>query len=171
MKRSKVIFTCLVLILWVAAAGHSAAPDGAAAFEKLKALAGRWQTAPGSEEKSTLDIELTAAGKTVMERFHMERDGKPVEMMTMYYLDGGQIKLTHYCEAGNQPTMAGSYSPEAGTLTFHFVSATNLKSPDDGHMYHAVYTFVDRDHFKMRWTFRKDQKDAFTEDTSYVRVK
>ena len=33
------------------------------------------------------------------------------------------------------------------------------------------YTFIDSDHFKTTWTFRKDQKDAFTEDVTYVRSK
>jgi hypothetical protein len=35
----------------------------------------------------------------------------------------------------------------------------------------AVYTFIDNDHFKTTWTFRKEQKDAFTEDVTYVRTK
>jgi hypothetical protein len=56
-------------------------------------------------------------------------------------------------------------------VKFDFVSATNLKSPNDGHMHNVVYTFIDNDHFKTSWTFEKDQKDAFTEDVTYVRVK
>jgi hypothetical protein len=92
-------------------------------------------------------------------------------MITLYYLDGGEVKLTHYCMTGKQPTMRGSYAPETKMLTFDFVSASNLKSPDDGHMHHAVYTFIDNDHFKTTWTFQKQQKDAFTEDVTYVRTK
>jgi hypothetical protein len=34
-----------------------------------------------------------------------------------------------------------------------------------------VYTFIDNDHFQTTWTFRKDQKDAFTEAVTYVRRK
>jgi hypothetical protein len=55
------------------------------------------------------------------------------------------------------------------TLTFDFVSATNMKSPNDGHMHHAIYTFVDNDHVRQVWTCRKNQKDAFAEDTTFVR--
>src|SRR6266481_2234896 len=95
----------------------------------------------------------------------------PVEMITLYYLDGDQIKLTHYCMAGNQPTMRGTYAPETKTLKFALESITNLKSADSGHMHHATYTFIDNDHFKTTWTFRKDQKDSFTEDVTYVRTK
>jgi serine/threonine protein kinase len=107
--------------------------------------------------------------KFVVERSSMIQDGTPVEMITMYYLDGDQVKMTHYCEARNQPTMRGTYVPETKTLTFDFVGATNMKSPDDGHMHHAIYTFVDNDHVRQVWTFRKNQKDAFTEDTTFVR--
>lgn len=163
----------LIAVLVLAAIGGSrrasAAPGSAEAFAQLKSLVGHWEEQKPSDYKATLDIELTAGGNTLLEKFHMLEQGKPVEMVTMYYLDGGQLKLTHYCMSGNQPTMRATYAPETKTLTFDFENATNLKSPDDGHMHHAVYTFLDSDHFKTTWTFRKDQKDAFTEDVVYVR--
>jgi hypothetical protein len=160
----------LVLSMGIMTVPKAAANGGGAeAFEKLKSLAGHWEARSSGDRKATLDIELTSGGSAVLERFHMVNNGKTEEMITMYYLDGDQIKLTHYCEAGNQPTMRGTYAPETKTLTFDFVGATNLKSPNDGHMHHAVYTFVDKDHFKTIWTFRKDQKDAFSEDVTYAR--
>jgi hypothetical protein len=152
-------------------ATSAAGGGGAEAFEKLKSLVGHWETDKTNMNKATLDLELTSGGTTVLEKFHMVDNGKPVEMTTLYYLDGGEVKLTHYCMAGNQPTMKGSYAPETKTLTFELVSISNLKSADDGHMHHAVYTFIDNDHFKTTWTFQKQQKDAFTEDVTYVRTK
>ena len=152
-------------------ASRAGTGGGAEAFEKLKALAGHWETDKTNMGKATLDLEVTSGGTAVLEKVHIEENGKPVEMITLYYLDGGDIKLTHYCMAGNQPTMRGTYSPETKTLTFDMVSISNLKSPGDGHMHHAVYTFVDNDHFQTTWTFAKDQKDAFTENVTYVRVK
>jgi hypothetical protein len=170
MKHLTRIAVAGMLFAWTLGAPHaSAAGDSAEAFEKLKSLAGHWEEQKASEHKATLDIELTAGGTTLLEKFHMVENGKPVEMITMYYLDGDQLKLTHYCKAGNQPTMRGSYAPETKTLTFDFEGATNLKSLGDGHMHHAVYTFVDNNHFKTTWTFQKDQRDAFTEDVTYVR--
>jgi hypothetical protein len=44
-----------------------------------------------------------------------------------------------------------------------------LKTANDGHMHHAVYKFIDNDHFQTTWTFQKDQKDAFSEDVIYIR--
>ena len=97
--------------------------------------------------------------------------GAEAFVTTLYYVDGGEVKLTHYCIAGNQPTMRGTYAPETKTITFDLVSISNLKNPGDGHMHHAVYTFIDDDHLKTAWTFQKGQKDAFTEDATYVRAK
>ena len=90
-------------------------------------------------------------------------------MTTVYYLDGDNVQLTHYCMAGNQPTMRGTYAPETKTLTFDFVSATNLNSADDGHMHHAVYVFLDENHMKQTWTFQNKGKDTFSEEMVYVR--
>jgi hypothetical protein len=161
----------LVAAILTSAQRTSAAGSGAAAFDQLKALIGHWETEKTNTEQATFDMELTAGGTALLEKFHMVQNGKPVEMTTLYYLDGGQLKMTHYCMAGNQPTMRATYAPESKTLTFDFESATNMKSANDGHMHHAVYTFIDQDHLKTQWTFHKDQKPSFTEDVIYVRVK
>ena len=172
MRTARKAFGLLILSVAMMTVRTSAAPGGGAeAFEKLKSLVGHWETDKTNMDKASLDLELTSGGTAVLEKSHMVENGKPVEMITLYYLDGDQVKLTHYCMAGNQPTMHGTYAPDAKTITFDFVSATNLKSADDGHMHHATYTFIDSDHFKTTWTFRKDQKDSFTEDVTYVRVK
>jgi hypothetical protein len=172
MKNFARMLGVLGLCIGIVAGRTNAAPGGGAeAFEKLKALVGHWETDKTNTNKATVDLELTSGGTAVLEKFHMVENGKPVEMTTLYYLDGDQVKLTHYCMAGNQPTMKGSYAAETKTITFDLVSISNLKTADDGHMHHAVYTFLDNDHFKTTWTFRKDQKDAFTEDVTYVRTK
>jgi len=169
-EMTKIMMALILTVGMMAAASYSATNSSAEAFERLKSLAGHWEGARG-EMKSTLDITLTGGGSAVVERFHMEEQGKSEEMLTTYYLDGDQLKLTHYCMAGNQPTLQGTYSPETKSIAFEFLSATNLKNPNDGHMHRAVYTFVDNDHLKMSWTYRKDQKDVFTEDFTYVRGK
>jgi hypothetical protein len=162
------IASVLALTMGILSVASRAGSGGSEAFEKLKALVGHWEST-GAKDKSTLDIELTGGGTAVLERSHETVDGKAVEMTTVYYLDGDKVRLTHYCMAGNQPTMQGTFDATAKTIKFDFVGATNLKSANDGHMHHAVYTFVDNDHVKMAWTFRKDQKDTFTEDVTYAR--
>jgi len=166
------IAAMLILGILVTMTTSKAGPGGGAeAFERLKAMAGHWESGPSAKMKTTLDIQVVSGGSVVMEQSRVEEKGTTVNMVTMYYLDGDQLKLTHYCMAGNQPTMQGTYSPETKTITFDFIGTTNLKSADDGHMHHAVYKFVDQDHVTETWTFRKEQKDTFTEEFEYVRSK
>jgi len=163
-------FLAAVIVLSFLSPGGALAAVGPKpeAFMKLQSMVGHWE-GQSKDQKSTLDIELTAGGSAILERSHQTIEGKPVEMTTVYYLDGDQVQLTHYCMAGNQPTMRGTYAPETKTLTFDFVGATNLKSPDDGHMHHAVYVFLDDNHIKQTWTFRKNRKDTFSEEMVYAR--
>jgi len=170
MKTMHGFFAALIALSFLSPGGAFAAvgpkPE---AFTKLQAMVGHWESQSGKDQKSTLDIELTGGGSAILERSHESIEGKPVEMTTVYYLDGDNVQMTHYCMAGNQPTMRGTYAPETKTLTFDFVSATNLKSADDGHMHHAVYVFLDDNHIKQTWTFRKNGKDTFSEEVVYVR--
>src|ERR1700674_1284509 len=106
------ILSVLVLSRGIMPVRANAGPSGAEAFEKLKSLVGHWESAKTTMATASLDVELTSGGTAVLEKFHMVENGKPVEMTTLYYLDDDQVKLTHYCMAGNQPTMRGTYAPE-----------------------------------------------------------
>jgi hypothetical protein len=166
---AKLVLTAWFVLAISAQLSFSAGASDSEALGKLKALVGHWEQQKSGEEKTTLDIELTAGGSAVLERSLDVVDGKQVPMTTVYYLDGGDLRLTHYCMAGNQPTMRGTYSPDTKTLTFDFVGATNMKNPNDGHMHRAVYVFVDNDHVQQTWTFRKNQKDTFSAEVLFVR--
>ena len=159
---------CAALLVFAAAA--RAGNNGTAAFEKMKSLAGHWEGSAPGNAKLTADIEVPSGGNAVLERFQTIEGGKPMTMITMYYLDGDTLKLTHYCHAGNQPTMAATYDAAAGVITFDFVGATNLKA-DDLHMHHAVFTLVDANHLNETWTLYKEQKNAGAETMSLTRGK
>ena len=169
-RKSTVLLGLICLVPLFLAMNARAGNNGAAAFERMKSLAGHWEGSAPDDAKLTADIEVTSGGNAVLERFQMIEGGKPMSMITMYYLDGDTLKLTHYCHAGNQPTMAARYDAAAGTLTFDFVGATNLK-PDDLHMHHAVFKLVDANHLNETWTMYKDQKSAGAETMSLTRGK
>jgi hypothetical protein len=170
MKNMHGLLAVVIAMSFLSPAGAlAAAGPKPEAFTKLQSMVGHWESPSGKNEKSTLDIELTGGGSAILERSHETIEGKPVEMTTVYFLDGDNVQLTHYCVAGNQPTMRWTYAPETKTLTFDFVSATNLNSADDGHMHHAVYVFLDENHMKQTWTFRNKGKDTFSEEMVYVR--
>jgi len=85
-------------------------------------------------------------------------------MISMFNLDGGRLLLTHYCSAGNQPRMVASASPDGKTITFDFLDATNLASPDAGHMNRVVVSILDANHHTEEWIYNdhgKEMKEAF----------
>jgi len=63
------------------------------------------------------------------------------------------LLLTHYCDAGNQPRMLATISPDGKTITFNFLDATNLQSSQGGHMQSAVFNFIDSEHHTETWNF------------------
>jgi hypothetical protein len=85
--------------------------------------------------------------------------GHSEDMISMIHMDGDRLLLTHYCEAGNQPRMSATASPDGKTITFNFLDATNLSSPDAGHMNRVIFTFVDANHHTEDWQFLDHGKE------------
>ena len=155
MKRHVLAMLAMAAIFSAAAlqAGGSNTENapGPAAFARLKTLAGDWE---GDSEmgKIHLNYELIAGGTSLVER---ESGEKMPAMMTVYYLDGDRLLLTHYCMAGNQPRMqARAFNPETGEMDFEFLDATNLK-PGAGHMHNAKFRVTDNDHSAPRGSSSK----------------
>jgi hypothetical protein len=134
---------------------HADAARSAAAFERLRGLAGTWKGEFGmGESKTTNQTEVryrvTSGGSAVEEVLF---GGTDHEMVTMYHLDGPRLLLTHYCAAGNQPTMVLLPGDDPAVLRFDFLRATNLKGPDDGHMHEAVIELPAPDRLRATWTY------------------
>jgi len=55
--------------------------------------------------------------------------------------------------------MQASSSPDGKTITFDFVDATNLDSPDAGHMQRVVFTIRDANHHSEDWHFLDHGKE------------
>lgn len=135
----------------------SAAADPQKAFDTLKGLAGSWvgQTSsvppvPAAEGKLVqLVLRVTSLGHAMVHE--MSITGRPDHPVTLLYLDGDRLTLTHYCDAGNRPRMAGKVSPDGKTLEFDFVDLSG--SDENGHMHHVVFTLIDENHHTEDWTW------------------
>jgi hypothetical protein len=175
MSKNRVfVAACAVLAITVcfacsaAGAADKGAANASAAFDKLKTLAGQWEAA-SEKGKVTSTIEVVSNGTALLEKITVPGDG---EMVTVYYLDGNRLVLTHYCSAGNQPHMqAEAFDPTSNQIRFDFASAANLASAGDGHMHTATIKFAGPDAFNADWTFYKDGKPAFTEPIQFHRVR
>ena len=93
------------------------------AFEILKGLQGKWAI---QSEGRTLPIqmsyEVNSNGSIVTEQFGRE--------LSVFYRDGRNLQMIHFCNAGNQPRLRLKESSRQGLLTFETFDITNLKSTD-----------------------------------------
>ena len=175
MKTKTVLLVGLVTLIAALAyaapkAAKTAKPavDAAAAFDRLKSLAGEWE-ATSAQGKAHISIELIANGTALVEK-EVAEGMQP--MLTVYTVDGNRLLLTHYCMAGNQPRMqAQSFDPASGEIDFAFLDAGNLTSPAAGHMHNVHVRVVDNDHLVSTWEFYENGKKKFGEAFQYSRVK
>jgi len=118
-------------------------------FDQLKALAGSWE---GTFEGKPLHVSMrvTSMGNALM---HEMKGAGPDDPITMFNMDGERLLLTHYCDAGNQPRMVATTSPDGKTIVFDFVEATNLLTTQHGHMQRVTFNFIDADHHTEKWEF------------------
>jgi len=144
-------------------ADRVAPSDAQKSFETLKTLAGTWQgpviadpPPPDWGDKPVqVSLRVTSRGNALVHE--MKEAGTPDDPakydhpVTMLYLDGDRLLLTHYCDAGNRPRMAARTSTDGKTVEFDFLDVAG--STQYGHMYHAVFTIIDVNHHLEEWTF------------------
>jgi hypothetical protein len=136
--------------------------DAQKSFDKLKTLEGSWEghvtTMPVAPEMDgklmQVSLRVTSMGNAIMHE--MKGSGRPDDPITMLYLDGDRLMLTHYCDAGNRPRMTGKMAPDGKTVEFEFLDVAG--STQYGHMHHAVFTAVDSNHHTEDWTFMSGDK-------------
>jgi hypothetical protein len=131
--------------------------DAQKSFDKLKTLAGSWEghvttLPPQAEIEGKLmqvSLRTTSMGNALMHE--MTGAGRPDDPITMLYVDGDRLLLTHYCDAGNRPRMTGTMSPDGKTVEFQFLDVAG--STQYGHMHHAIFTVIDENHHIEDWTY------------------
>ena len=145
------------------AAATNDAASAKAAFEKFKRLSGKWKGRSTKGWEETVNFKTIAKESVVVSTSF---DAHPNEtMLTMYYLDGDRLMLTHYCVARNQPRLvATSFEDDGNTITFTFLDGTNLPTRDRGHMDKTVVRFIDDNHVTSRWTWYQNGKESWMEE-------
>ena len=166
----KKYMTALVLVvgLGLLAVSPAAVAEPGSVFEKFKALAGEWEGQRSDGQAVKVSYQVLSGGSAVVET--ITSPDEPT-MVTVYHMDGDDVRMTHYCSAQNQPRMkASSVSRNARVVSFEFVDATNLARPTDGRMQNLEITFKDRNHITQKWTWLENGR---TTDNTFtlVRVK
>jgi hypothetical protein len=163
-SRFAAIIAALSLTPLLASPGHPgpattpvAKADARAAFEKLRAITGTW-TFTTDTDHGRVSYELVSNGTAILERVMNEEHGE-TGMVSVIYLDGDRLILQHYCTSGNQPRLV-SPGLEGDEIRFTFERASNLASPDAGHIHGAVFSFAGPESFASRWTWRENRVET-----------
>jgi hypothetical protein len=136
-------------------------------FATLKTLAGEWEgpvTVAEMPEMSGgkpmhLTMRVTSRGNALVHE--LQEAGTPLDAskydhpVTMFYVDGDQFTLIHYCDAGNRPRMTGKMSPDGKTVDFEL---KDISGSAEEHMHHSVFTIIDANHHTEDWTFMMNDK-------------
>jgi hypothetical protein len=159
MKSPRIVLSILLLATASLAFSQTAAQKS---FDQIKSLSGTWEGKNSLGEPLAITFRSTSAGSAVMSEISGHG---PDNMITMFHLDGpDRLLMTHYCGSGNQPRMVASPSCDGKTIAFNFLDATNLATPDAGHMQRLVVTVLDANHHTEEWTFTdhgKQMKELF----------
>jgi hypothetical protein len=161
MKSLRILLSIVLISFATVAVAQSNAQKS---FDTLKALAGSWQgpvtTIPkqaemGNNTNMQVSLRVTSRGNALVHEMKAAgtaddptRYDHPV---TMLYLDGDRLLLTHYCDAGNRPRMVAQTSPDGKKVEFAFLDLSG--GTQFGHMEHAVFTMIDANHHTEDWTY------------------
>ena len=152
LKRAMIVvaMTCVAMSAHAVESAESNGYD--AALEQLKLLVGEWDV---KDSPSKVTYHLTGNGTTLVEEFRGRRG-----MASVYHMDHGNLMLTHYCSAGNQPRMrAVAYDPAERTVKFDFIDVTNLSEPSAYHTRELEILFQDEDHVELRFIGREEGEE------------
>jgi hypothetical protein len=135
-------------------------------FTTIKSLAGEWEGPATVAEmpemsggKMHISLRVTSRGHLLVHE--LQEAGTPFDAtkydhpVTMVYLDGDQLTLIHYCDAGNRPRMTGKLSPDGKTVEFEL---KDISGDPAVHMHHSAFTFIDANHHTEDWTFMMNDK-------------
>jgi hypothetical protein len=135
-------------------------------FATLKSLAGEWEGPATVTEmpemsggKLHISLRVTSRGNALVHE--LQEAGTPLDAtkydhpVTMFYVDGDQLTLVHYCDAGNRPRMTGKMLPDGKTVEFEL---KDISGNPEVHMHHSVVTLIDANHHTEDWTFMMKDK-------------
>ena len=120
--------------------------DAKKAYEKLKTLTGSWEGTIG-DLSAQITIRVTSAGSAIMHDAFMARTNK----ITMFYLEGDRLFLTHYGGEGNRPRFEGKLTADGKSIEFNFLDVAG--GIQRGLMKHMRFTIVDANNHVIEVTY------------------
>lgn len=138
-------------------------------FVRIKQLEGTWY-AVDAQGRATAQVasvfRITANGHSVQEIMH---PGTAHEMINMYYRNGDEVRVTHYCAGGNQPTLRLVPAGKPAVFNLELVDITNMLTIDDEHMHEAQYQWLGADRLRTEWRSFTAGRQSSTSQLEMVR--
>jgi len=102
------------------------------AFDTFKVFQGKWAIQSAGK---VLPIQMTyvvgSNASIVTEQFGRE--------LSVFYRDGSDLVMTHFCNVGNQPRLRLKEASPPGVLEFEMFDITNVKDADAPHVQRIIY--------------------------------
>jgi hypothetical protein len=135
--------------------------DSAAAFARLKALAGTWDATEKGNPTFAEEVVYTMTGRgSVLIEDMKAPNALMGHMLTSYHLDKGTLVLTHFCGAGNQPRMrVKSVQDNGNRISFEIYDITNLSAPEAYHSTHVDVLFLGEDRVDLVYRGKASRKE------------
>jgi len=168
--RAWLAFAAAALLAPSAEADPVAQTVDIAAFEQLKALAGRWEgtmEAP-AEGAASIEFEVTSNGRAVLER---QFGGTSHEMITVYSLAYDRLQANHFCAMGNQPVYRLSDGSSPHDIRMEFAGGTGLDPQSDHHANGERIEVTGPDTLRVEFQFRTGQEPPTSAGMRLQRVK
>lgn len=165
-----VLVACLVFAVVDPASADDKEGPGAPvaareAFARLKTLKGVWNNQAelkhGDEthkSESKITYKLTGAGSALVETDFPDTSH---EMVSVYHLDGDDLRMTHYCAAQNQPRFKLDRDRSTlDKLVFVFDGGSNLNPAKDMYISGLTMVFEKDGRVVCNWDSKYNGKDA-----------
>jgi hypothetical protein len=135
-KEVEMTFRKVGFLLFLMLAASAALGSSETTFETFKGLEGKWAIRSGQKALPfEMTYEIGSNGSIVTEQFGKE--------LSVFYLDGQSLLMTHFCNAGNQPRLRLRENTRPGVFEFQTFDVTNLQSVDADHVVRVVYRIID----------------------------
>jgi hypothetical protein len=134
------------LFLWAAALGRIS--------QQALGFKGAWTiTSEGKKLSFEMTYDLASKDSVVTEFFGKE--------LSVFYLDGENLLMTHYCNAGSHPRLKLRQGSGAGRYEFEMMDITNLKDVKEAaHVQPITYQVVAQGqlYLEILWMHGKETK-------------
>lgn len=117
-------------------------------LDKFRGLVGEW-TIRGDEGVYPFKmVYALASGKSAVTEYF----GKELSVFSM---DGKNLRMIHFCNAGNRPLLVLSPKSRGEVFEFETVSVANLSAPNADHVRKMIYRFLGERKIDLKVVWRR----------------